>query len=367
MPTATPPPFQKIALINFGGIGDEILFTPVIQEIRRHFPTAHLTLFLEGRSRAAADLLKGVDRIEEVQIQGQPKLLVFIKLAWLLRRKYFDAVLSAGSSPFISILLKLSGIPYRVGFQTEQTIQKTLSQKLLTQQAPLNRSSHLYAAEMYFALAKAFLIPFAGIAYQPPANIMPKLRAIPDHLKQWANNLLESASSGSKILVHPGVSRVSVEKGIIKGWPAEQWAELIQRLAQHHAVFLVGGPDDQDIIREIRQKLPSDLSHFTDLNGQTKNLQELAALIDASDLLVSVDSAPLHIAIGLNQRVVALFGPTNEEQLLPKAPKFKAVRRADLFCRPCLWHKLPKNCHNAVCLNIDVDTMEAAVQDLLAL
>ena len=64
---------------------------------------------------------------------------------------------------------------------------------------------------------------------------------------------------------------------------------------------LSGGPDDEETISLIRSSLEHkefNKSNFMDLYGQTKNLTELAAVIMLSDLLVCVDSAPLHIAIG---------------------------------------------------------------------
>lgn len=65
--------------------------------------------------------------------------------------------------------------------------------------------------------------------------------------------------------------------------------------------------------------------------GHTRNLKELVALIDICDLLVCVDSAPMHLAVALNKPVVALFGPTNEAVLLPGGiSKFVALRKETL-------------------------------------
>ena len=44
--------YKNILLINFGGIGDEILFLPVIQSLKNKFPNSKITLCLEGRSKA---------------------------------------------------------------------------------------------------------------------------------------------------------------------------------------------------------------------------------------------------------------------------------------------------------------------------
>ena len=125
---------RRIALLNFGGIGDEILFTPVLREIRAFYPEAHLALILEDRSRAIADLLPGVDEVIPLNVQQPGRLALFGKLVALLRRGNYDAVVSSGSSPFIPVMLAATGIRVRVGYQTGPT-----SKLLLSAEAPPGR------------------------------------------------------------------------------------------------------------------------------------------------------------------------------------------------------------------------------------
>ena len=123
---------NRIALINFGGIGDELLFSPVLVAIKLLFPEAETTLFLEKRSQAVTPLLPGVDRFETLTIQGKNKVLAAGELLSYLQARRFDLVLSSGSNPLIAPLLWLSGIPLRFGFDSDR-----LSKGFLTQAAPL--------------------------------------------------------------------------------------------------------------------------------------------------------------------------------------------------------------------------------------
>ena len=68
--------------------------------------------------------------------------------------------------------------------------------------------------------------------------------------------------------------------------------------------------------------------------------------------VICVDSAPMHVAVGVNTKTYAIFGPTNEEKLLPKNDNFEAIC-AKCDCRPCLWHKRAQNCVKSSCLDID--------------
>jgi len=129
---------------------------------------------------------------------------------------------------------------------------------------------------------------------------------------------------------------------------------------------LVGGPDDAEAVAEILRLLPSDLDGFTSLYGQTRNLSDLAALITVADLLVCVDSSPLHLAVGLGKPVVSLFGPTDEKKLIPVLPNVKAVTVGHLPCRPCLWDHRQINCETSDCLKIDVHEVLNTIQEVFS-
>jgi len=352
--------FKKIAFVNFGGIGDEILFAPVIEEVRKYVPHAHTTLFLEDRSRSVKELLPEVDTVKELNVQGQSRIKTFFQLWRLLRRQYFDVVISSGSSPFIPVLLWLTGIPVRVGFKTGAS-----SKALLTVEAPLapRNDRKGYAAQMYFALAQSFLQWLLKDEYAPMEPVLPHLKRPSLEDLHWAKGLLRPDEPGSKILIHPGVSQISVQKNILKSWAPTCWAELIQRLCvEGHRVYLVGGPDDRESVEDIGRLLPKQLPGFTNLYGQTKNLRQLAALMVASDLLLCVDSSPMHLAVGYQKPLVAMFGPTDEKKLLPpNDARFQAITVTDLSCRPCLWDVRNDCCDQPVCLNVPVDAMLKAV------
>lgn len=355
---------RRIACVNFGGLGDEILFAPVLEAIRQQFPQAHITLFLEPRSRSVADLLGDIDETVGIQIQGQSRLKSFMALWKALRAQRFDVVISSGSNPLIAVLLALTGIPIRIGFETGSPTQKLLTAAALLP-PKLERTD--YAAGMYFELARAFLRLF-NPDYQGPSHILPHLKPPGLSDLHWAKGLLQPDDPRRKILLHPGVSTVSVQKNILKGWSPHAWGELICLLAHAgHHVFLVGGPDDQEAVEAIRRALPPALDNFHDLYGKTENLKRLAALVQACDLLVGVDSSPIHIAVGYGKPLVAMFGPTDEKTLLPSHdPRFRAVTMPNLMCRPCLWAVRNESCNQPVCLNVPVSLMLAAIESTLS-
>jgi ADP-heptose:LPS heptosyltransferase len=320
--------YKNILLINFGGIGDEILFMPVIQSLRKTYPNSKITLCLEGRSKSFVKLTDLLDDYFCVDIKTKNKYIEMLKLFFKARFGGFDLVISAGGNPLISMLLFFTGIKTRVGYSTNN-----LSKKLLTYPVILNKNQ--YASKMYFDL----VTPITQGDYE-----LPLIKV--DNLEKNPNS----------VLIHPGVSAMSVSKNITKTFTPQKWAELIKRLLEiGKKVYLAGGPDDNECITKIREGLKNaDLTNFTDLFGTTKNIFDLVELIKKSEVLICSDSAPMHIGVATSTRTIAIFGPTDNETLLPKDEKYTAItNNAD--CRPCLWAKRQTTCENLKCLDIDIE------------
>ena len=174
---------------------------------------------------------------------------------------------------------------------------------------------------------------------------------------------MELPESDKKIiLIHPGSSKLSKQKGIIKSY--DNWVELIEKLqnTDKYQLVLAGGPDDADVINKIIAELGD--SKIFNMYGKTKNIKDLIRLIKKSDLLLCIDSAPLHLAIGVNKKVLAIFGPTDEKKLVPENENFKVIFN-HCACRPCLWDKRDKCCDNINCLKIPVEKIFEEVEKML--
>ncbi len=320
--------YKNILLINFGGIGDEILFMPVIQVLKKSFPNSKITLCLEGRSKAFVNLTNLVDDYFCINIKTKNKYIEMFKLYFKALFANYDLVISTGANPLISVMLFFMGIKTRIGYKSSK-----LSEKLLTHAIMLNKNQ--YAAKMYFDLVK----PITNFEFELPI------------IKSTEINKIQNS-----VLIHPGVSAMSISKNITKTLNAQTWAELIkQLLLKGKKVYLAGGPDDNNCIETIRQELKEiNQSNFIDMFGKTKNIIDLVELIQKTEVLVCSDSAPMHIGIALNTKTIAIFGPTDDEKLMPKSDKFIPIKN-NVQCRPCLWEKRHETCKNLDCLKIDLN------------
>lgn len=317
----------RLLTINFGGLGDEVLFLPTLKSIRQAHSDWHVTLLLEPRSQSICQITDLVDDCITFDIKKKPLLPSDMwNLLTLIRSGKFDVVLSSGSSPMVAMLLFLSGIKKRVGYNTN-----FVAPMLLTDPVPLNRDQ--YAGGMYHDLVRGLGIK--GEAALPQVTVdqtaMEKMSAELIAMAQENGNTAGGASTTRRrVVIHPGTSQLALQKGIIKTWPPSNWAALIANLLEQDniEVLLAGGPDDAETIKDIQTALGEATSHrrFRLMYGKTKNLQELVALLNLADLTVCVDSAPMHIAVALNKPTVAMFAPTDPAKLIPNQPPFIALK-----------------------------------------
>ena len=140
-------PHKNILLMNFGGLGDEILFLPVIDSLKTLYPESSISLVLEPRSAGIKNLTPFIDEVIPCDIKNKNKYTELLKLIFDVRKKHFDIALSSGASPFISVILFLMGIKQRIGYECG-----FMSRLLLSNAVKLNKKQ--YAARMYHDLVR---------------------------------------------------------------------------------------------------------------------------------------------------------------------------------------------------------------------
>ena len=324
---------NRILTINFGGIGDEIFFLPTLISLKKEFPNAHVTLALEPRSKGVKTLTDIIDDLILIDVKGKNRYIEMLKLLIKARFGKYDMVISSGGNKLISILLFLTGIKVRCGYDTGK-----LSQKLLTFAMPLNKNQ--YACKMYHDLIR---------------NITDKNTELPE-IKVERKETIENS-----ILIHPGVSKLSVEKGCIKTITPEIWAQTIDLLvSKGKKVLLVGGPDDKECIETILKTVRT--KDFENLYGTTKSLKDLAELISSTEKFLCSDSAPLHVAVALGIKTYPIFGPTDVKALIPDNDNVIPIMTNDNCpLKPCLWARRQTTCENLDCLKITAEKIADTV------
>lgn len=340
---------QRILAICFGGLGDVVLFFSTIQTLRRLYPNSRLAVVVEPRCRDLMERQYLVDQVYTFDIKNKPGPADYLRLIDQLRTESPDVALSMGRSPMVPWLLFLSGAPRRIGYGPNRF------QGLLTDVVPLKTDQ--YAAAMYHDLTR----PLGG--KETPVPTFP----VGSPAEDWAKRFLESKGiTEAPVVIHPGVSRLSRIKGLVKSWDPANWRQLINHLLEKgYPVLLAGGPDDEEVISLVRPRAEESREGLTVIAGETKSLEQMAAIMKMARLVISVDSGPLHLAVGVGAPTVAIFGPTDPDKILPPDGPFTAVC-VDIPCRPCLFETRQTSCEELTCLKqLQVKTVWEAVKATL--
>ncbi|MBN1587499.1 MAG: glycosyltransferase family 9 protein [Candidatus Omnitrophica bacterium] len=272
-------------------LGDVVFTTPVLESLRQAMPQTRLTGLAVPR---AAELLEGNPWLDELQIydpEGVHRSPIGLRtLAGSLRRGNFDAALLLKSSRTRALLCAAAGIPVRVG-----ALKGGFPW-------PLTHASHLHydslhRTDYYLELSKPL-----GISAASACVKWFVAEGSAQLLEPW---LREQAISEEEpyLVLHPGGNWEP------KRWPAESFSLAARQLCESHGMraVLIGTQPERGLAEEIAAQLPN----APVIASGSLNLKQLSALLQGARLMLSNDSGPLHMAVGLGVPAVGIYGPTN--------------------------------------------------------
>jgi len=162
----------------------------------------------------------------------------------------------------------------------------------------------------------------------------------------------------------PRVAIIPRSRWITKNWPAASFAEVARSLASRAHLFVFGAPGDEPVCEDItRAAGPA----ATNMCGRT-SLLSLGGWMSVMDLVITVDSGPMHVAAAAGAPVLAIFGATEAARTGPYGSRHRILARRDLACRPCLSRTCQLPGRDIRCLTgLAPDTVIEAAMDMLKL
>ncbi|MEC4805142.1 MAG: glycosyltransferase family 9 protein [Jaaginema sp. PMC 1079.18] len=299
---------MRILALVPGGIGDQILFFPTLETLKKTYPDAAIDVLVEPRSKAAYRVCATVDDVLLFDYKDRNGLADYLNLLGVIRDREYDIALALGQRWTVGLLLWLNGIPTRVGYETSNSW-------FITNPVPLKPQQ--YAARMYHDLV-------GGLGIQapcPPVGI-----SVPRKDIDWAEAEQKrlGLNESGYILIHGGSSQLALAKGINKVYPAQSWISIIKDIQNKQPnvpVVLLKGPEDKALVQEILRGTENTIAI------SPPDIGKLAGLIAGANLMLCTDSAPMHLAIAVGTYTVALFGPTDSKKLIPPdSEKIKAIQ-----------------------------------------
>ena len=336
-------PFYKNILVRaVNRIGDGVFSMPAIRALRDEYPQARITILTKPGVAELYANNPGVDDVMLFEDRGlHGGVLGRLRLIRELRGRNFDLAVIFHNCFDAALVPFLAGIPERIGYVREGR------GFLLTKKLPFP-AEVIYQVDHYLNLVS--LLGFTAEKRMPEFSISEAERS-------FAEKLFREES-----IRRPAICIVPGSIATTRRWPPERFAELADRLSGHTGgnIVVVGGRGDREIsgqIAGLMEKKP------VDLTGRL-GIRELMAVLSLSDLVVSNDTGPMHLAWTLGSPVITFIGAADPRGTGPSGPHVHVIRK-DLECSPCIKEECPEG--NTACLDlITVDEVFEAAKESLA-
>jgi predicted lipopolysaccharide heptosyltransferase III len=345
-----PEPFERILIIKLRYIGDVLLATPVIRNLRLHFPRAHLAMMVNAgtdailRHNRCVDEILTLDREHLKSWNPLARLEAPLRYLRWVRARHFDCVVDLTDADRSALLAYASGARTRVGFIAEGRWRGRLYTHL-ARAAFLRQHTVDYQLEAVRAL---------GLEIRSRELELPLASRGEAAAAAWLAR--QGVGEGAPFLAfHPGA------RWWFKQWPAEHCAALADRIQAEDGlpVIFLGGTQEQEFLMAVRARMR------TQFRGDAGGLEllEMAAVLRRARAFVGNDNGPMHIAAALGTPVVALFGPSDPQEWGPRGAGHRVIYKEG-YCTPCIHPRCVRGEQN--CLRvITVDEVAEAVRALI--
>lgn len=294
-----PAKIESIGLLKSGAIGDTVLMSGPIADLREAFPRARLIFFSGNSNYEIAEMLEGIDRVVNVPLTNLRAGLT------AMRSVAVDVMLDFGSwSRTEAMLSVFASAKCKIGFRTPG------QHRHYGYDFCVEHSDRVHELENY----RRLLQPLRVGTGRAPFLRDPHIR--------------RNGSQGyAAFHLWPGGSRKE-----LKQWPLERWLLLVDEFAKWGIqVVLTGSPSDRDANDQLIARTSSVARGFV-RNGAGVTLKETCAILARASLVVSVDTGLMHMAAALGVPLVALHGPSSSARWGPVSEEAVVIEASAEGC-----------------------------------
>ncbi len=301
---------RKILVIKFGGIGDILLTTPVLPNLKAAFPDAEINFLTLRHSR---DILIDNPYLSRAFTYdpSEDKSWCLIKN---IRMQKYDLVIDLFGNPRTAFITFMSGASYRFGFKFRlRDYAYNIKVK--------GRGGEVHNVEFNLDALRALDIPIVSKKLFLPVNIVHR---------EFAEEFIKSNNLDSKKII--GISKTGGWES--KRYKPDDYIELINRLNEIYDVNFIliwGNQKEKENCEYIKSKITKGNAYLI----PDSPVRYLGAIISKCDMIIGNDSGPLHIAVAVGVPTLGIYGPTNPNLQGPYGDKNLSVGNDKLDCLYC--------------------------------
>ena len=316
---------ERILVITLSNAGDIILTTPVIRVLLREFPDAALDVMVGPVGR---EIFEHDEKIRGVMIYDKKTSPVEkFRLFIALRKKRYNLVVDLRNTVLTLVLgAKFNTGPFKRGLKKE-----------------------MHKKDVHLFWLQSIGVDISGAEFHIPVT---------EKDEKNVDALLGELKEKPFVAVSPGA------KSHVKRWPLKNFARLCDEIKEKLGleIVIIGDQHDRVVMQRISHYMKTKALNLI----EKTNIRELAYLIKKAKLLITNDSAPLHIASAVGAKVLTFFGPTDERKYGPLTKNKSMVLRKNLKCSPCEVAQCVNTNNKYECLKtISVEEAFSAAKELL--
>jgi lipopolysaccharide heptosyltransferase I len=306
----------KILILKPSSLGDVVQALPVLRLLKLHLPGSKIFWWVDSNLAPLLEAdpdLAGVIRFERRGWAAPPNWVNLCRQIQWTREQSFDWVIDLQCLARSGAFAWLANGKFLIGLDEPREGARGFYDVVVPR-----RSFQTHAVDWYLDVLQALNVPahwnFKWLPERPQvlAGLKEKWRTNPS---RW-------------IVLQPGARWPN------KRWPIEYYAELTRQMASALPDFrfvILGGEADRELGAVIAQ---AEAQRVLDLTGRV-SLPEMVEWIRLSELVISNDTGPMHVAAALGKPVLAVFGPTDPRRTGPYG-QLEHVVQTQLPCVPCM-------------------------------
>jgi ADP-heptose:LPS heptosyltransferase len=328
---------KQVLIINVTRMGDLIQTGPLLSRLREEWPDVAIDLVVDRSFAPTAVLLTGLRQVISCDFtrllddcRTQSKSLVTLvqeMTAWAapLRDAHYDRIVNLTFNRQTGLLASYIGAPDLRGITSGPDGNPIVKNPWLSYFTDLHRHRRFNR----FNLVDLYAMGGSG-----PGTFSPLSVTVPADGKTWADDFLRSQTTtvSQWIAVQVGASDV------MKAWRPEYFGRTLALLSRHSGIgfVLIGTAAEAESIElaKTTYRAGGGTAPMLDASGRT-TLHQLVGLLSRCRLLLTNDTGPMHIAVGVGTAVIDLsVGHVDHHETGPYGPGHWVIQ-PDLACSPC--------------------------------
>ncbi len=307
---------KRILIVNVNWVGDVLFSTPFIRTVREANPDAYIACLLHPRCR---EMLESNPRINEIIVYDEGSahrsLLGKLRLITELKRKKFDTAYLLHRSFTKALITFFAGIKERVGYPTKN--RGGILTKVIEEP-----SEDMHKVEYFLNIARGCGMDPKGVSYE---------FFVREEDRKYVRAMLqkEGVSANDTVVVLCPAGHWPPKR-----WPADIFARLGDELAEKCGAKIVIAAAGKDI--KLAEDIKGVMATVPVIAAGKTSLRQLGALLERANLVVANDTGPMHLAVAVGTKTIALFGPTSVRLTGPYGEGDYKVITGDVPCEiPC--------------------------------